>query len=860
MNPEKWRLAKDIFLRACDLPRAERSAKVDEWCEGDLEIKVEVERLLGIRDDDDDSFLEPPTTIRTPDEPTPPPDESALRIPDFVIEREIGRGGMGIVYLARDEAQNRMVAIKVLPSAFDDHSTARERFEREARAAMRLSHPHVIRVHRVGESARTPYFVMDYIDGHDLAKEIQQQRRRADGKDAATLLPPVGEPQYMTRVVALCADAAEALNQAHQLGIVHRDIKPQNLLLRNDGHVFVGDFGLARDEAFGTITRDGELMGSLQYMSPEQANAARGRIDLRTDVYSLGVVLYEMLTLKRPFEGTTDREILDQLKWREPPTVRSRNPRVPRDLEVICATAMAKDRTHRYSNALDFAKDLRRFLSNEAIVAKPPALAYRVWQRTRRYRIGIAAAVVLVTAVVVARNIAVASAMKERAIGRVAELRRILGDGGRNAGALDASTVSLCKRIAGEIEVDIERLDPDDRSFLAAARESLGARVVAFQVEASKLIEQAAREQDEEIAKTILLRAYRALHEAALLSDSESGVSDPELLARLRPTVEVHAVDEAGNPIGAFVSYRTLDPISGRFSAKLALGQTPFPPTHLSPGQHRIVVEFTDGGFREYTRRLQLGGGNLPIVATRRSDEDRLTTGMVRFPAAHHRFPDASVWHCPQRGQEFDLESYWLAETEVSNAEYKRFVDATGATAPLCWGLGYPEDRASHAVAGVSFEDAQAYAEWAGLRLPTHAEWEHAARGAELRHRPWAAEIDARAAGANVFGPVSTSYASLQEAIALYRDNVWDVRSAPGARSPEGLYHLYGNVDEITESPGFSFERDVLKLLPNHYVLMGGAFDAVGIGFHFDLHSVGEKGASHAQRRRGLRCAKSVQP
>jgi hypothetical protein len=183
---------------------------------------------------------------------------------------------------------------------------------------------------------------------------------------------------------------ADALHCAHEHGLVHRDVKPQNLLLQENRRVQVGDFGLVRDESLGSLTRTGELAGTPYYMSPEQAKIVRASVDHRTDVYSLGVVLYELATHQRPFEGKTSADVLTKIRDTHPSGLRSLNPHLPRDLETICLKAMAKEPRDRYATAAELRDDLRRFLAHEAIVAKPPTwLAHAGrWMRRHRYKVG----------------------------------------------------------------------------------------------------------------------------------------------------------------------------------------------------------------------------------------------------------------------------------------------------------------------------------------------------------------------------------------------------------------------------------------------------------------------------------------
>jgi len=334
------------------------------------------------------------------------------RIGGHTILRELGRGGMGVVYLARDEVLGRTVALKAMtnPALAGEHG--RERFQREVRAIAALSHPCIVPIHEAGEDGGTPYYTMPFIEGRSLAERLGELRARgieperltgahlvsSSGEGART---EGGEPgrspsgdssgsgtrlplarSHVERVARLTLDVAEALVHAHARGLVHRDVKPSNILVSAEGRALLCDFGLARGEAAPGITRSGDLVGTPHYVAPEQA--AGGEVDARSDVYALGTTLYELLTLKLPHEGRTTAEILHRIQTREPVPLRRWNPAVPRDLETICATAMAKEPARRYASAEELAADLRRFLTHRPVLARPVGPVTRAMRWTRR--------------------------------------------------------------------------------------------------------------------------------------------------------------------------------------------------------------------------------------------------------------------------------------------------------------------------------------------------------------------------------------------------------------------------------------------------------------------------------------------
>ncbi|MBU0756159.1 MAG: serine/threonine protein kinase, partial [Planctomycetes bacterium] len=303
-------------------------------------------------------------------------DESRERIfGDYRIIREIGRGGMGVVYEAEEISLKRRVAIKILPShlSFSDHAV--QKFRREAEAGGRQVHPGIVVVYAVG-SHNGIHFISQELVGHGYTLADRIEELHNSGK-----LPP----DYFRQTAALLVDAAAAMEHAHSSGVIHRDIKPSNILLTQSGKPKITDFGLAKVEDALALTRSGDFAGTPYYMSPEQASQQRGHgIDLRTDVFSLGVTLYEMLTLERPFKGKTSHEVLTSVLHDEPADPRRINCRIPTDLAVICLKAMEKEREQRYATMGDFHRDLDRFLKGEAILARPAGAGTRLWKRIKR--------------------------------------------------------------------------------------------------------------------------------------------------------------------------------------------------------------------------------------------------------------------------------------------------------------------------------------------------------------------------------------------------------------------------------------------------------------------------------------------
>ncbi len=414
----------------------------------------------------------------------------SARLGDYRILREIGRGGMGVVYEAEQISLSRHVALKVLPFAAAIDPKQRQRFQIEAQAAAQLHHPHIVPIFSVGCDHGIHYYAMQFVEGRSLAAVLQELRHGTnlpggageaqsappnlqstdDDNSSATKVgnqvlvqapappdlataPPIrlllsssettSVPGPTTRlgslslsattvgpihhdgafcrnIARLGVEAAEALEHAHSLGILHRDIKPANLMIDPHGALWITDFGLALFPSDLSLTHTGDIVGTLRYMSPEQALARRGVVDQRSDVYSLGATLYELLTLKPAFDGRDHQELLRQIALDEPVRPRRLNPAIPRDLETIVLKAMAKDPAVRYTTAADLAADIKRFLEDRPILARRPnpvELSLR-WAFRHRELVATTTAIIVLALIVGTAAIWVQSRKTQDANGR----------------------------------------------------------------------------------------------------------------------------------------------------------------------------------------------------------------------------------------------------------------------------------------------------------------------------------------------------------------------------------------------------------------------------------------------------------
>jgi len=337
------------------------------------------------------------------------PEAVSGQLGDFRILREVGRGGMGTVYEAEQISLSRKVALKVLPFASALDPRQLQRFKNEAAAAAHLRHENIVSVYAVGCERGVHYFAMQFVEGQSLAAYLTEQRQTQERKPTESTLAaarastaaPTRSVSRFDWIATLGRQAALALEHAHQTGVVHRDIKPGNLMLDTRGHLWVTDFGLAQIADDSGLTMTGEMLGTLRYASPEQVRGRRGVVDHRSDIYSLGATLFELLTSRPPFDGAERHELFQQVAEEEPPALRSLVAEIPESLETIVLKALRKDPGERYVTAQELADDLQRYLERCPILARPPRLAERFLSWTRRHPVSLLAGVIVLLGVTV---------------------------------------------------------------------------------------------------------------------------------------------------------------------------------------------------------------------------------------------------------------------------------------------------------------------------------------------------------------------------------------------------------------------------------------------------------------------------
>jgi serine/threonine protein kinase len=489
---------------------------------------------------------------------------AAPPLEDYQIIREVGRGGMGIVFEAVQRSLHRRVALKVLSLGAAPDPRRLQRFKNEAQAAAQLQHPNIVPVYAVGCEHGVHYYAMRFIDGKTLRELIRELRDgtaaaaaaaaaaeitdsvsvpvrlhartarqmmapegtgpAAGGDDDLSLPPgplplpdatssggglPGRDREFFRRVAWIGVQAAEALDHAHQMGVIHRDVKPANLLLDEKGQLWVADFGLARWSAEDALTTTGDILGTLRYLSPEQASAGRGLVDHRTDVYSLGATLYELVTLQPVAFGDDPQELLRQIFSEDPPPPRRWCRDVPRDLETILLKALGKRVEDRYATAQEMADDLRRFLDGRPVLARRPTLREQAgrWASRRRPLVAAVVGLLLVSVVGMAAVTLVIGREEARvraAYEEEARARRTEEEARRNEAAARARAEENFRQAQQLLDyvAEIAAVDMASESDLPNVRRKLLQACLAYYKD---LIEQ---QNDNRLTRAELLQGY----------------------------------------------------------------------------------------------------------------------------------------------------------------------------------------------------------------------------------------------------------------------------------------------------------------------------------------------------------------
>lgn len=661
---------------------------------------------------------------------------NGTRIGSYQIESLLGAGGMGEVYLAEDTRLGRKVALKTLTFEFSRDPDRLRRFEQEARAASALSSPNAAHIYDIGESGGLRFIAMEYVDGETLQQKID------------------GRPMTAAEIVEIALQITDALDEAHSKGIVHRDLKPANIKLSSRGRVKVLDFGLARLARSGdgqassasteAQTTPGTVMGTFRYMSPEQALGRE--VDQRSDIFSLGIVLYEMATGRTPFASGSTPEIVDRIVHEQPEAIARFNYDIPAELERIIRKCLEKERERRYQSSRELLVDLNNF--------KRDSILGHILSASRP-------AITRPSAVPLRRRLLLAAVA----------LAILLPAGG--------TAFYLYRRHAG----------------IEWARSSV-ARV-------------------EELA-----RAERYDEAFDLASAIEAYLPKDPTIARLKPTID-EEVSIASDPPGAAVYLRQFK-TGGSTSPKQPIGTTPIEHRIVRRGDYIVSVE--KEGYATLERTISGGlfrfGGEVIMTPEVRAvirlvESQKMPARMTFVPGGNYRLVS---WGRPGDAA-FQLDDYFIDKFEVTNHEFKEFIDAggylkkdywkgpfvkngralawedaiamlrdrTGMPGPRDWSnQTFPEGKADYPVSGVTWYEASAYARFREKSLPTIFQWEKAARDgmttpSSFVVMPWGA-VDIKG--------------SLDQRANFRGNGTMPVSSLEFGMSPYGCYHMAGNAAE----------------------------------------------------------------
>lgn len=687
-----------------------------------------------------------------------PPRHTPKKIGAYDVIAEINRGGMGIVYKAIDPQLRRLVAIKVLLAGEGAKDEDIKRFQREAQATARLLHPNIVPIYAVGTHEDKPYLVMDFVEGK-TAKQLKEE-------GAMT-------PRLALKIIE---GAAEALDHAHQQGVVHRDVKPANIMLDKTERAQLMDFGLARrvDEDL-EVTQSGTTMGTPSYMSPEQAEGRLDQVDGRSDVYSAGACLYELLTGRPPFEATTIMATLKKVLEENPLPPRKLNPKIHRDVETICLKCLEKEKKNRYASAKQLAEDIRRFNAGEAIMAKPLGFfASRIRAARQHWEITLALAIMILSGLAaLGYSLNEAHTVRLRQISeREGALNRELENGQRllkNARdtamdlqdshrgdfqerALKARALILEATAAFRQAEAISPDNPEARTALETLKRldnDVEVRRFIFKARAF-LYPSPARPEDPPVPPNYAGAEFAA-QEAV---DRDPANAEARQLLRLAQGIRQVFLESTGEPAEVFAR-RILDGF-GRVAPSdtpgpgKPLGKTPVDGRELEPGLYVLSFQRAGSGAQQATL----------LVGRESKDEDlslRVTLNASEENMA--RIAEGSV-SLPQQGP-VKIPAFAIDRFEFPNK---------AGVVPLT---------------GITRQEASEHCAQQGKKLCTSAQWLRACMGDEERRFPYG----------KVYG---RNCATGMDADAQKRPVLSG--QYPLCRTPEGIYDMSGNVAEWTES------------------------------------------------------------
>ncbi|MBC8404598.1 MAG: protein kinase [Planctomycetes bacterium] len=802
MKASQWAQLKELLNQALEIDPEGRSAFLDEKCGDDSKLRQKLDELLEASKDLDD-FMSPPKGHVIPiDQILESANEEGLlgTIGGFRLIHELGRGGRGVVYLAKPQDSDRLVALKVLSLTALPSAVSVERFQREARSVSKLEHPRIVQIQSLQHDLGRPFLVMDYVDGPSLAAEICALQPEAESEKPSLLKAKDGQlPETAARLIQALA---EALAHAHERGVVHRDIKPQNILLD------LVDFGLARDTDEVSLTRTGEVEGTPNYMSPEQVRAKREEVDHRTDIYSLGVVLYELLTLKRPFEAATANQVMANITSRAPQRVRKLNATIPRDLELVCMKAMEKNPAHRYASATEMAEDLGRFLKHQSVRATAPNWGQRIARHIARKPLpwvsSVAAILIIVAAVLVNDWVGQRSAFSDLESQMDGlELKIGIYEPVPSIASLISNWQAVQEKY-GNATPELEKKFAVVQTYRTLAKEFLAKNYLEIQpVEVSNGYWLAKSIGEEELPAAEAYSRY-------LAGMSALGFSAEELFPFYQvrqPLLVIEPAPEIANgDLSVFTAYYLSE--TGKFSTWHEHGLF----ADLKDGisldaktPYRVLIRNAEGQFAECSVIAMPEGSKRVLKLGPKSLSER--TGMISVEGIPYGWFESD-----QRGgplEEVLQPDFMVDEYLVTFGQYRDFLTAAGYPMDKTW----LEDEAflmsinDRPVVYLTVSDMAAYAAWHGKRLITLPEHKIAVGGAGNPKFPSMVvpEIGHRTMPFGIPEPASFKVGEYPEEVGQFwywvQKYFPDINNIPDFdRGLSGIRMVWGTIKQMTES------------------------------------------------------------
>jgi len=785
MPADRETMIEELFHAALDRAPEDRGAFLDEACSGDPSLREEVESLLAALTKASDFPDKPawaPLVHPAAQEGAgaldlePEPGLPFERLGEFRLIGRIGEGGMGIAYLAVQESLGRKVCLKVIRPERMGSFEAEARFGREVEAVSELRHPGIVTVHGSGEEQGVRWFAMELVPGSGLDEIL---RETASGEKAVDL----------PGVLNWTRDVALALDCAHGAGVIHRDVKPSNIRITPDGRAMLLDFGVARHVNLSSLTLTGEFRGTPHYASPEQVKAQRREIDARTDVYSLGVTLYEAMTGRVPFEGETTEQVFHQILVKEPLPPRRLNPSIPRDLQTVILKAVEKEPARRYETMAAFAEDLRRLLEGEMILARPSGFATRALKRIRRHpaasiTAGVAvlalAALAVAVPIFLGREKTTRSLADSRILARlVAEEQQLWPARPEKAAGLEkwlAEAAGLAARLDGHRR-EIEELRAGDR-----AREFNDPSKQQRHDTLSELVSGTAALTEEGTVESVRKRLNFARTVRAESIDERREDWDRAIAS---------IADESKCSLYAGL---VIEPCIGL----VPLGRDP--ESGLWEFAHLQTGRVPERGADQELRITDESGLVLVLVPGGTFTMGAVLPGPDRPEGAPNVDPRARPVEGPVHA--VTLELFFISKYEMTQGQWLRFTGRNPSQYLTHTMFGDKQHSLLHPVENISWEEAKLILFRLGLRLPSEAEWEYAARAGTAS--PWwtGNEKESLAGAANLMDLFCKKYGGASDTTCEeWLDDGYVVHAPVDLfrSNPFGLKNVCGNVYEWCE-------------------------------------------------------------